>query len=238
MSDDRRFSDEEFALILRKAAELQTSPTALRRSGGLTLEDMKSIAAEAGLDPELVERAAGLVPRAPRESTFERLAGGPVKYRLEHTVPVELTDERIAALASAIRGAAEHHGTLDTNVAGLEWTSVGEPSQVYVTATRQGDQTHVTVAADRSGGAILTGFLNVTAGFVAAAVTGGIFDPEVGAAALFIGTGVLAGLTSARLIWTRTTRTVRRRLDAIMDGVTQTLRDDTASERGDGASQE
>lgn len=34
MSDDRRYSEEEFAVILRKAAELQAKPTAVGRADG------------------------------------------------------------------------------------------------------------------------------------------------------------------------------------------------------------
>ena len=49
-------TDEEFALILRKAAELAETPSATSRSaGGLTLDEMKAAAAQAGLDPLLVE---------------------------------------------------------------------------------------------------------------------------------------------------------------------------------------
>ena len=59
MADDQRvYSDEEFALILRKAAELASrgeSPAASQ--AGLTLTEMKSAAAQASLDPALVERA-------------------------------------------------------------------------------------------------------------------------------------------------------------------------------------
>lgn len=55
MTDDHRvYSDEEFALVVRKAAELASrteSPAAA--SAGLTLADMKSAAAHAGLDPDL-----------------------------------------------------------------------------------------------------------------------------------------------------------------------------------------
>ena len=57
MSDDQRvYSDEEFALILRKAAELASlAESAGRSSSGLTMTEMK--AAAANLD---FERAAAL----------------------------------------------------------------------------------------------------------------------------------------------------------------------------------
>jgi hypothetical protein len=53
MSNDQRVcSDEEFALILRRAAELASrgeSPAAL--SAGLTLTEMKAAAVQVGIDP-------------------------------------------------------------------------------------------------------------------------------------------------------------------------------------------
>src|SRR4051812_34494313 len=56
MVDDQRvYSDEEFALILRKAAELVShTETPATSSGGLTLAEMKAAAAQAGFDPVLV----------------------------------------------------------------------------------------------------------------------------------------------------------------------------------------
>lgn len=55
MADEQRiYSDEEFALVLRKAAELSARTD---RPGfspeGLTLAEMKAAAAQAGLDPAL-----------------------------------------------------------------------------------------------------------------------------------------------------------------------------------------
>ena len=60
-SKQRRYSEEEFALILRKASEIQESPKGGGRKGGgpgLTIEEIRSIASEAGIDPHAVSRAA------------------------------------------------------------------------------------------------------------------------------------------------------------------------------------
>jgi hypothetical protein len=63
MSDDQRvYSDEEFALVLRKATELASrAEPRTPSSAGLTLTEMKAAAAQVGLDPALVERAARLL---------------------------------------------------------------------------------------------------------------------------------------------------------------------------------
>ncbi|NCG31574.1 MAG: hypothetical protein GWP44_01715 [Proteobacteria bacterium] len=63
---DRRYSDEEFALVVRKASELQQPGK--EGTGGLTLADMKSVGQDVGIDAELIERAASLVPQAAADS--------------------------------------------------------------------------------------------------------------------------------------------------------------------------
>ena len=51
-------------MILAKASDLSAlSPLQRDPSHGLSLLEMKTIAKEVGLDPELIERAAHLVPR-------------------------------------------------------------------------------------------------------------------------------------------------------------------------------
>ena len=65
MTSERRYSDEEFALILRNASALQERRSeggAVVTSEGLTLEEIRSIAADVGLDPEAVTTAAALLP--------------------------------------------------------------------------------------------------------------------------------------------------------------------------------
>jgi hypothetical protein len=81
MSDDQRiYSDEEFALILRQAAELgsRAKPPGATPAG-LTLAEMKAIAAQVGFDPALVERAARTLVTSATGSVFERLIGGPLR---------------------------------------------------------------------------------------------------------------------------------------------------------------
>lgn len=226
MRDEQKFSEEEFAVILRKAAQLQATPKAERGAEGLTLDEMKSIAAEAGFDPELVERAAGLVPREPELNPVERFLGGALKHRLEHTVPVLLTDERIGALTSAVQSATDQHGKFEANIAGLEWRSVGEPSQMYVTAWKGGDQTNLSVSVDRSAALLLTGLVNTGVGVLAGVLAYGLLEVETGiVTASCVAGGLVTGLATARAFWTATTRSFRNRLDRVMERMTQTLRD-------------
>ena len=113
--DQRVYSDEEFALILRKAAELsEPSDARSHPPGGLTLAEMKAAAAQAGFDPALVERAARLLrSNATAAPSFvERLVGGRPRLAGEAHFPIVL-DEATADLGEG--------GTLAGEIApGLE----------------------------------------------------------------------------------------------------------------------
>ena len=103
ISDDTRlYTDEEIALILKEAAHSAASPTATRSpSAGLSLQQIKAAAAEAGLDPALVERAALRIPQRGSESFFERAAGGPLKFRETIDLPMAMREEVSTRLLSA-----------------------------------------------------------------------------------------------------------------------------------------
>ncbi|MCK5653030.1 MAG: hypothetical protein KAJ42_16690, partial [Gemmatimonadetes bacterium] len=86
----RRYSDDEFALILRKASELQADdPERVFSAGehpseGLSLSEIQSIAREAGIDPHRVAEAAATLSTE-AVSTAAKILGGPTRYHLEYT---------------------------------------------------------------------------------------------------------------------------------------------------------
>ena len=87
MTDDRRFSDREFALILRRAAELQESVQEESTSGGLTLAEIKGIGAAAGIDPELIAQAANALPPEETPRGWWRAAAS--RFHFSETVASE-----------------------------------------------------------------------------------------------------------------------------------------------------
>jgi hypothetical protein len=96
---ERIYSDDEFALILRKTAELASrSEPSGSSSGGLTLSEMKAAAAQAGIDPALVERAVRMLSAKATGSPFERLIGGPLRPD---------NDARFPGATNALRASAD-----------------------------------------------------------------------------------------------------------------------------------
>lgn len=212
----RRYTDEEFALILRKAFELQERPGAATPPDGLALSDIQAIAREVGLDPALVERAAALVGTA-SEGPLARLCGGPVKYQLTYSAEHEVPRDELARLVDVIRQVTGHHGTADEVLGALEWKTVGELSQTHVTVRPRDGRTAVHVSTDRSGAAILTIFLPGTAWFIAMGITGAALDPQGAAAVFLLMGGALAGwLATIRTMWRSGSNRYRAKLRALM----------------------
>lgn len=220
-----RYSEREFALILRKAAELGSRPGEPSGSApGFSLREIKTIAADVGIDPGLVEQAARLVAADSIPSGFERVIGGPVRYRRDFRVAGELTEERASRLLTALRAAYGQHGDGESGAAALSWGSRGEPSRTFASAYSEGGETRVRLGVDRHGGLLLTTFLNLTGGVLTASIAGAILGPESFAAgAAILGSGVAAGLAGARTTWAITSRHTRERLDALVASIGEAL---------------
>jgi hypothetical protein len=229
MADDRRvYSDEEFALVLRKAAELANraeSPGA--SSSGLTLAEMKSAAAQAGLDPALIERAARMLASTVNASPLERLTGGPLRHNQEVHFPVKLDEKGAALLLSAVRISAGLAGRQDvghSSPMGMTWHDGGDTESLSVTARPEGEGTAVSVALDRRG---TLGLVAVFSGISMFLLTlfsmFGVYPevPALGVGTFVVGmSGILAG---ARGYWAMSTRKVRERIGNVIDTIGETV---------------
>ncbi|MGM0459708.1 MAG: hypothetical protein ACQERO_10215 [Bacteroidota bacterium] len=68
------YSEEEVVRLIRRAVELESERTKSGRSGsdkGLTIHDLEKIAADSGIDPELMHKAAEELDNPPGTSDFE-----------------------------------------------------------------------------------------------------------------------------------------------------------------------
>lgn len=225
---ERSYSDREFALILNRAAELgAATDSGPRRRTGLSLEEIKAIAVEAGFDPGLIERAARQLPTDPGISALERGIGGPLRHELSTHLDARLTEERAAHLLAMVRAAVGQQGEGDATAAGMSWSSKGEESQLFVTAHREADGTRVRVVVNRQGALAVTGIFSVTAGVIVPLVLASNlgFESLAANAAIFAG-GLGASLAAARAFWSATTGRYRRRAGEMMDLLTRTLGQD------------
>lgn len=226
--DGKTYTDQEFALILSKASELARASDASAESlQGISLDEMKAVAAEVGLDPTLVERAARLVPMETGQSRLERILGGPVKYRWEADFHGRLSNESAAHLLSAVRSAAEQQGEGQADSSGMSWHSVGAYSQVLVTAHADEDRTRVRLVVDRSGALVAVGTFTLLGTVMVAIVTVVGFEViELQSQALgwsvLVG-AVLGSLAIGRTVWASTARKFRGQLSGLIDTVSRSL---------------
>lgn len=128
---DRRYSDDEVQQLLQRAAELEAEHRASETlHDGPTLQDLEGIAAEAGIDPLLLRRAAeelsgsasgALAPPAGgRPSWF---LGGPVTVEYTRTVRGEATGPVLESLIPLIRQATDGRGRCSVATRTLTWVS-------------------------------------------------------------------------------------------------------------------
>jgi hypothetical protein len=228
MSDDRVYSDEEFAVILHKAAELASRAEAPGgTSAGLTMTEMKAAAAQAGFDPALVERATRLLAIKVTASPIERLTGGPLRH--DHTAHfrTKLDENGAARLLSAVRITAGLPGRRDvghSSSMGMAWHDGGDLESLGVTARHEDEGTAVSIALDRRG---TLGVVAMVSGIVMFFVV--LFSafalypeaPALGFAGFVAGVGGVIAV--ARGYWASSTRKLRERISVVMDAVGQTL---------------
>lgn len=227
----KKYTDQEFAVILRKASELsRSSDVAVHRQDGVSLAEMKAIAEELGMDPILIERAAHLMPAGSTESGLERVLGGPVKHRLNAYFSTKLTEERAAHLLSVVRAAAEQQGVGEANASGMSWHSAGEENQILVTAHTEGEGTRVRVVVDRRGGLAIIGTFSLLATISVGIVTlVGLEALDVGSYVVgwtIMGGGLAGSVAAGRAVWASTSRKIREKVNALMVTVSRTLEDD------------
>ena len=89
-STSRRFNEKEVALIIKRASELQQMESTAESSTGMSLAELEQVAREAGLDPELVRRAAVDLDTRVTDQEPNRWAGAPTALRLERTIEGEV----------------------------------------------------------------------------------------------------------------------------------------------------
>jgi len=219
-------------MILAKAAELSTQPsTEDDPQRELSLAEMKAIASEAGLDPELIERAAHLLPGVRGSAPMGRIFGGPLSAQVDLYVPVLLSHEAAQRLLSIVRATLMAQGRGEVAGATMSFSSYESGRKVFISAHPDGDGTRLRIVVDNrsrlvipiiigSAGALVT----LTLALPAAVEVGNPWAPYV---ALGGGTAIIAGL-----MWRSIRKSVQRTLgalDNLVDALRSFVRDEGAS---------
>ena len=226
-SDDRRFTDREMRLIFERAGEADVGA---ERDRGYSLAEIQEIAAQAGLNPTDVARAASTI----RSHTASYpVLGGPIRFHASHTLESKLADHGIASVALKIREATGFHGELRDVPGGAEWRVRSAMGLVVVDFTPRGTRTRIDLTVARDDEAAVTaigvGFAGLVTGVAVsiAAVASLHVIPVVG-----IGIGAVAAIGGAwagmRLVWSRAARRWARKTDALMKAISDAAEQSTS----------
>jgi len=121
---DRKFSEEEVALIIKRAAELQqTQQIESEPSNALTLSEVEQIAREAGIDPKLIRQAAHGLDRPSETSRPSPWLGAPTRLVFERVIDGEISVDEFEPLINEIRRTLGDNGVPSVLGRTLAWTS-------------------------------------------------------------------------------------------------------------------
>lgn len=192
--NDRIYSREEFAEILERAEDFERrAEVALGSQPGFSLTQMREIAAEAGIDPDAVERAAHLLPRKALELPVDHTTTGVLRQRIQASFPVRLTAESSAKLLAVIRASSGRQGTGEVTVTGLSWWA-DRGGDLRVEVHADAEASHVEISIDRSRLLIVPGLLGIVTAWLLASFL------DVASAGVFFGSiAVGLGVTGAIL---------------------------------------
>ncbi|HMA20813.1 MAG TPA: hypothetical protein VKO87_08410 [Gemmatimonadaceae bacterium] len=196
--NDRRFSEEEVALIIKRAAELQqTEAVAQEPSTALTLRDVEEIAKEAGIEPALVRRAAHSLDQHTEVTRPSPWVGAPTRLVYERVVDAEIPVDAYETLVNEIRRTIGDNGVPSVLGRTLAWTSTSRGGR----RNSRGRQVDVSVV---SRGGVTTIRVEEELRNIAGALFGGLVGGGGGGTTgitMGIGMGVFHSAPIAALLW-------------------------------------
>ena len=121
---ERRFNEEEVALIIKRAAELQqTEQTEKDPGNALSLTDVEQIAREAGIDPKLIRQAALGLDQPSTTIRPNPWVGAPTRIVFERVVDGEIPIEEFEPLIADVRRTFGDNGVPSVLGRSLAWSS-------------------------------------------------------------------------------------------------------------------
>jgi len=207
---DRSFSDREVALVLRRAAEIESTESGT--PGGVSRNEIVAIADEAGIGSAAVTRAIEEL------SAHEGRPGSaffpPSSRRTTRVVPRELTREALARLVQRVEDRIGRPGTVTEALGTVRWTSKSGlwTTQVTLDSTDEGTRVGVHDRLQQQGGRafyVLPGFWGGMIAFGVAMSVGLATVPVTG---IVVG-GTAVGSLIGRTVLDRLSRRSRDRVE-------------------------
>ena len=142
----RLYGEKEIGQILKRATELQHVEPPVPSADSMTLKELEDIAAEVGIDPAYLRRAALEVDTGAAErSTWAKLAGEELLLVREITVPGELRKDGFERIVAVIERGSSDHGQSSLLGRTITWRAETPKKSrtVQITVTSRDGQTSV-----------------------------------------------------------------------------------------------
>lgn len=221
--NDERFSEKEVALVIRRAADIDARGASA--STGMTVEDIESIATEAGIGVESVRQA--LAEIGGQGDRPKSLLHAPLSQRASGQIPRALSREQLQALVQAIEDETGRPGTVSEALGTVRWTAADGRGRVTTQVSLSAGRAETRIAVhERIGDAVarVARFLptawggilgmGLTANFSASPLTTVLGVAATAAVGNFLGRGALAVAS----------RKSRARVDRLTARLTETAR--------------
>lgn len=239
---ERTFSEEEVALIIKRAAELQQTEEVQKDPGNaLTLTEVEQIAREAGIDPLLIRRAAQGIDRPAEKNRPSPIVGAPTRIVCERVVDGEVSNDEFEQLINEVRRTFGDNGVPSVLGRTLAWTSSfggrrrGRGRQIDVSVTSRGGLTTIRVEEElrNTAGALFGGLVGGGGGGTTGISIGlGMEVFHSAAAAGLIWVAIAGGFyTLARVIFTNIAHKRENELSGLADRLEQMVTDSLAPKR-------
>jgi hypothetical protein len=197
---DQRYTDQEMALILKRAAELQERADG--RGASRSLGEIAEIAAEVGIDRAYVDEAVAEL-REPLVRTG--WLGAPTRFHEERTVAGVLPPDVIGSMIDRVRSELGLVGEVKLVFDGVEWRARAALGVTLLTIGPRGPNTRIALTTERAdqAGLVIAASLGIgglcALGGVAIAMN--VTESPLLASAIVATAGLFGMLASMRAMW-------------------------------------
>ena len=214
-SPSQRYSEQEMALILKRAAELQEGADGA--GAQRTLAEIQQIAAEVGIDAPFVSEAVAELERPrPRVGWL----GAPTRFHDERNVAGLLGSNEIGELLDQARAELGLHGEVRQVFDGVELRLRSPLGTSILTVGPRAGGTRIALTTERLDQAVAIGIGSVVIGLLAAlggvSIAINVTDNALIASAIVAASAIAGTLVSARALWYGVAERWRRRTRSIV----------------------
>jgi len=165
--EEQKYDEQQIGAILQRATEIQAEITP--DAHGMTLPELQKVAAEVGIEPHVVERAA-------REVGIQAIQPKPLDassaQMFDATVDGELSDEAWDDLVMSLRRFTGRPGATTVQGTTREWIDGSDVSSVSLTASSRNGRTRLRMLSDHSGAEGIGWVIGSTVGIFATIISG------------------------------------------------------------------